>query len=153
LEHPDNIKTLGFCGAIAEVEEFILFAAFLQKKYNIPVYLSVHPRSVAIVDNFVNFIQDEDLGIFVAPKNWNAFLRNKNGDWAKLTPEIGFKTHKFAKAKVKEIRRRIEESELYRLNVEQRVNQIKQLGVIENGNAKPIQLPNAVAEHAINSGA
>jgi len=121
--HPNNIKVLGFCGAQATSEEFILFACALKRKINkdfnnddkeghvdvLPMYFSVPPRVAPLVDFFVSHILDEDLDIF------------EQG--------IGFKTQQLAHEKVKEIHARIKETPLYGQEVDARLKKIQRLGI------------------------
>jgi phosphoenolpyruvate-protein kinase (PTS system EI component) len=64
LKNANNVKTLGFCGAIAGTEKFVLYALFLSKTYNIPVYISISPDMIPVMHHFSGHATDDDLSFF-----------------------------------------------------------------------------------------
>ena len=137
-EHPDNIKRVGFCGAQATLDEFILFASFLAKKYdNIPMYISVPPGIVPSISFFLSHAEGNDLEIF--------------------DEGIGFKTQQLAHDKALAIYSRIRGTTKYKQFVDARLESIQRLGIerINNDNDQTAQRqkyrPNI--ESAINSAA
>lgn len=93
-DYPRNPKVLGFCGAQAETEEFMLFVSFLQKEFkNVNMYISVSANMVPQAELFIECITDADLKIF--------------------EKEPGFKTHQLAVGKARGIRERIRKSREY----------------------------------------
>jgi phosphoenolpyruvate-protein kinase (PTS system EI component) len=105
-----NPKALGFCGAQATTEEFILFACFLQREFdNVPIYISVPSNFVPLADFFVAHITEKDLDIFA------------HG--------IGFKAQQLAHNKAREIHARIKETNLYKQQIEIRLKDIQSLGI------------------------
>ena len=62
--HPKNQKVLGVCGELASREKFALFALYLAKKYNIPIYLSMPAESIPAIEYFRSFVTEEHLSIF-----------------------------------------------------------------------------------------
>ncbi len=121
-KHPDNIKRVGFCGAQATLDEFVLFASFLTKKYdNVPIYISVPPGIVPSIVFFLAHVESNDLEIF-----------NKG---------IGFKTQQLANDKVRAVYSRIRTTEKYKQFVDARLKSIQRLGIgrIKNNNNRPAQ--------------
>jgi phosphoenolpyruvate-protein kinase (PTS system EI component) len=103
--HPENPKTMGFCGAQAGQVDFILFASFLQKEFkNVSMHVSVSPGMAPLIYFFMQHITDEDLAIF------------RQG--------IGFKTHQLASEKVSGIYARIRQGRLYKEQVTDRLKSV-----------------------------
>ena len=121
-KHPDNIKRVGFCGAQATLDEFILFAYFLSKKYDtVPMYISVPPGIVPLISFFLSHVENKDLEIF--------------------DEGIGFKTQQLAHDKAHAIYSRIRATTKYKQFVDARLESIQRLGIerIQNDNDQTAQ--------------
>jgi phosphoenolpyruvate-protein kinase (PTS system EI component) len=95
--HPENEKTVTVCGALAGRKEFLLFAAYLQTKYNIPISVSVPAGIIAPLRYFRTHIRPEDIKFFNDP--------------------FGFSTEHKAATAVRAIDERIEHSPAYQMSV------------------------------------
>ncbi len=121
-KYPDNVKRIGFCGAQATLDEFVLLASFLAKKYdNVPIYISVPSGIVPLISFFLLHIEDKDLDVF------------EQG--------IGFKTQQLASDKAREIHERIRKSKKYKEHVDARLESIQRLGIkrVEHDSCQTVQ--------------
>ena len=119
--NPNNKKILGVCGELASREKFLLFALYLKKKYDIPVYLSMPSESMPILEYFASFVEPEDLSIF---------------------EEIDEGTEAEAVEKLEEIYERIRSSRAYQQNVKEVVDTERQFFAVP---AEPVTRPDITA--------